>query len=156
MEHLPNRVPHETEYITLVENLSTLMESTSEKILQMKVLATQLKNLELDDPKVTRLGQMSDSMAGALAEAKAASDTYGSNSEEAVGAWADLEKVAKGEELSASHPTYRYNAKALSPHHYFKAVVDPQSLEDAIEGFGRIQHLSRLVAIEKSRIATTE
>ena len=156
MEHLPDRLPHETEYIMLVNNLSTLMEESGSKLSQMKQLASKLKELELEDRKVTKLSKMQEPFAKALAEAKAATDLFGVNSEESVEAWNDLKKISKGDNISSNHESYRYNAAALSPHHYYSAVLDPATLESVLDGFGMIEHLGRLLKIEKNRIDGTE
>ena len=158
MEHLPDRLPHETEYIMLVNNLSILMQETGSKLSQMKQLASKLKELELEDCKVTKLGKMQEPFAKALAEAKAATDLFGVDSEESVEAWNDLKRISNGKDdgISSNHESYRYNAASLSPHHYYSAVVDPATLKSALKGLGMIEHLGRLLMIEKNRIDSLE
>lgn len=133
-----------------------------DNIRQIRVLGTTIMNMELEDPKATKLGKMSDAMATALAEAKAADDVYGPNSEEARIAWDEAERVSRlgpttlttmaspGHHASSTH---RYMETALTSHHYYATVVDPQTLSQTIDAIGKLEHLERLVRMERNRIA---
>jgi hypothetical protein len=146
-------LPHKTEYANLLKAYSFLMDQTREQLEQMKTLAVKIQDLELDDPSVTRLGELSEDLKTALAEAKVADDIFGPNSDEAAGAWETVEDAASGGTTTAT-THFRYSEAALTGHHHdYAAVVDPQSLGDALDAFGRIEHLSRLVNIEGERIA---
>ena len=129
------------------------MDQTKEKLKQMKDLAAKIRDLELDDPAVTHLGELSKDLKDALAEAKACDDIHGSNSAESAAAWNVVEGVASGVSGIAVTTTYRYSEAALKSHHDYAAVVDPESLDDAVDAFVRIEHLARLVNIEGERIA---
>jgi hypothetical protein len=144
---------HLEKYKHIIEDLAVLMESTADNIALMKKMVGELEKLEIDDPSVTKLGKVSHDLAMALAEAKAADEVCGPNSEEASKAWAIAEGVSKGEEFTPPSPSYRMNAKAQNAHHMYSAVVDPQSLEEAKDALGKIEHLTRLMTLEKNRVA---
>lgn len=143
---------HKSEYQALVAQLAKLMDDSARQIKQMKSVATKIKDLETEDPQVTKLGAMKEEFAKALAEAKAADDVHGPNSKEAISAWDDAEKVSQGGSFAPDHPSYRYKEAAQGTHHMYRAVVDPKSLEEAVDAFGKIEHLGRLAAMESNRI----
>jgi hypothetical protein len=142
------------DYVNHIESLSHLLSDTKEKLAKMKLLASELKELESVDPSLSDLGsgKEAENLRKALAEAKAACDAYGPNSPEAKVAWMDLELAAEHHEGGDRHPSYRYSAAALKAHHYYNAAVDPGLLSDTVKAIETIEVLSHFVEVEKNRL----
>jgi methionine salvage enolase-phosphatase E1 len=150
------------EYADMIHGMATILQQTQEKLLQMKHLAERLSQLEQDHPSVVKLGKLPANLKLALAEAKAVDDIYGPNSEQSETAW-QIVQEAHNDDLKdtaltdiqgeTQHANARYKEAALKGHHHdYNTVIDPDSLKEAIDGIGRIQHLSRLVELEKERV----
>ena len=145
------------DYYNQIRSLSVLMADTQTKLSQMRQLAESLKNLELTDPSLTKLGSgpEAEAIRKALAEAKAAQEVRGPHSAEADAAWEALEKCANDEECQVES-SYRYSASALRAHHTYDAVVDAKLLEEAVDAFDSIDSLSKFVNVEKNRLDKAE
>ena len=134
---------------------------TSLRALKEKAIA--LQELEVDDPSAAIGSDLSADLKLALAAAKASDDVYGPKSEQSHWKWRNVEDVAVGRleincidgEIAEHHgePNVRYLKKALENHHHdYSIVVDPESLREAIDAMGTIEHLDRLVRIEQKRL----
>jgi hypothetical protein len=136
-----------------------LLDQGSEMIQQMKRICHLIQEMELNHPEVTKLGKMSTVMAQALSEAKAADDVFGPNSVEANTAW-DIAEMASTTttipDNTKDFSTNRYREAAVSSHHNYMTVVDWTTLDHAIDAFGKIEHLHRLVKMENHRIENAE
>ena len=161
---------NEKEYVDTVCNLSNMLSNVIDPaVAPIKTLIHTLKDIEIDDPKMVKLGgAMPEVLANSLAEAKAADDIYGPNSLKASDAWNYAEQVAMDLNISGSQSplkdgvsppvlekeeNLRYKEAAMISHHDFSAVIDPQSLDDAIEALMKLEHLTRLVAVERNRLS---
>ena len=147
--------PPKVDYVNHIESLSHLLQETKENLSRMKRLASELKQLELTDPSLSDLGSgaEADALRKALAEAKAACDTFGPSSPETRAAWVELELTAAYHEpYTESHTSHRYSAVALKMHHYYNAAVDAQLLTDSINALDTIESLSHFVEVEKNRL----
>eukprot|EP00565_Helicotheca_tamesis_P006330 CAMPEP_0185728572 /NCGR_PEP_ID=MMETSP1171-20130828/3900_1 /TAXON_ID=374046 /ORGANISM="Helicotheca tamensis, Strain CCMP826" /LENGTH=242 /DNA_ID=CAMNT_0028397295 /DNA_START=97 /DNA_END=825 /DNA_ORIENTATION=+ len=139
------------DYFNQIQSLAFLMKETKEKLSQMKTLANHLMELELTDPSLTQLGPEAENIRNALAEAKAAVGVHGPHSPEAESAWSALDDCVNLDECEVdSH--YRYSAAALKAHHSYDAVVDAESIQEAIEAFEKIENFARFVEVEKNRL----
>jgi len=88
----------------------------------------------------------------ALAEAKAAGDTFGHDSDECDRAWEQVESIVAGVVEFDDHH-YRYTQRAVIDHpHDYSAIVDFQSLSDLLESIASIDHTKRLLKLEDSRV----
>jgi len=119
---------------------------------------------------------MPEVVASALADAKAADDIYGPESIKASDAWNVAEQIVMdmnvaGYLAESSSPTsssssslsslhddddadrLRYKESAMASHHDYNTVVDPQSLDDAMRALMKLEHLARLLVIEKNRLS---
>lgn len=146
----------EMDYLNQIRSLDMLLSESKERLSQMKVLASQVKKMELDDPDLAKLGDDDKGLKKALAAARAAADVHGPDSSEARVAWESLEACADelGEcpvDGGAPDPT-RYSAAALKAHHYYDAVVDSKLLQDAVDAFGAIERLGDYVRLERKRL----
>lgn len=139
------------DYFNQVQSLAFLMKGAKEKLSQMKILSNHLKDLELNDPSLTQLGEDSEKMRTALAEAKAAVDIHGPHSPEAESAWAVLDDCIDSDECEVDS-RYRYSAAALKAHHSYNAVVDAESIQEAIAAFEKIENFARFIELEKNRL----
>ena len=111
--------------------------------------------MELNHPSVTKLGTLSPRMAQALSEAKAADDVFGPNSVEANAAWDMAEMICMDhntKDAVKGSNFNRYKEAAVSSHHNYMTVVDLTTLHNAMDAFGKIEHLHRLVKMERKRI----
>lgn len=96
---------------------------------------------------------MSDKLARALAEARAADYTHGSNSVESTRAWDHVKLVSSGvpdvvADVLSNSKTNRYKESAISSHHEYFSVVDPASLDETIEVIAKLEHFAKQVDIE--------
>ena len=143
-------------YSNHIQNLSFLLEEVSDRNLQMKRICCLIQDMELNHPSVTKLGTMSTIMAQALSSAKSADDVFGPNSQEANAAWdiAEMASSDHGEQTGGmkGSTTHRYKEAAVSSHHNYMTVVDLTTLHNAIDAFGKIDHLHRLIKMESKRI----
>jgi len=150
-------------YASQIKNLNDLLTSSKPTLDQIKSLSSTLKQLEIDNPRVMTGVHISDLLAAALAEARAADDIYGPNSVEATKCWDNAQLVSDrvsitGESSSSNKDakTNRYKESAISSHHQYYTVVDPRSLEEAVEAIGKLEHLARQVAIEYTHLGHNE
>jgi hypothetical protein len=121
----------------------------------MRVLASNIKQLELQDASLTKLPHDSSSLKTTLAEAKAAKEVHGANSPEAITAWEEVKQCADyfdGADERNIESMYRYSAAALKAHHYYDAVIDSSFLQEAVEGLATVESLRRFIQIENNRL----
>mmetsp|Transcript_18711 Transcript_18711/g.22936 ORF Transcript_18711/g.22936 Transcript_18711/m.22936 type:complete len:125 (-) Transcript_18711:87-461(-) len=124
-----------------------------------------MKDKLIDHPK---LNPLPDVLSIALSEAKAADDIYGPNSLNSSDAWNKAEQIAMDINISGYSPVgvtttenhdkderLRYKETALRSHHEHATVIDTQSLEDVLGAIMKLEHLTRLLAIEKGRLSST-
>jgi hypothetical protein len=158
---------HEKEYLKDVNSLTDVLTNVIEPAISpIRSLISMLKDVEVSHPKMAKLGgPLPEVLANALADAKAADDIYGPSSLKASDAWNMAEQIAMDMNI-AGYPTttmanvsdtekdhLRYKETAMLSHHDYIAVIDPQSLNDAMEALMKLEHLTRLVAIEKARLS---
>ena len=126
------------DYKVQVAAMNQLLADTQDKLSQIKVLAFNLKNLDIEDPSLSKLPSAAVGLKTVLQEAKAASEVHGPDSPEADAAWNEVDfctEVMEGVECNVD-TNYRYSAAALKAHHLYDAVVDStffQEAEEAIE-----------------------
>jgi len=144
------------DYAGEVRALAYLLQDTKEKLSQMKALASNLKQLELSDPSLSKLPAEAAPLKTVIAEAKAAMEAEGPNSPEAIKAWENVENcvdTVDGTGECSVDSTYRYSAKALKAHHYYDAVVDSEFLEEAVQALDTLDSLRRFIQIENNRLS---
>jgi hypothetical protein len=113
------------EYKVQMMALNRLLTDTKEKLSQIKTLASNLKELDIEDPTLSKLPATASGLKTVLQEAKAASEVYGPESKESVAAWNEVDfctDVMGGVECHVDS-TYRYSAAALKAHHLYDAIV---------------------------------
>jgi len=157
---------HEELYVERIHDLLDLLSIVIVPAIgPLKALISSLEELELDDPKVTRsLGApLPEVLANALVEAKAADDIHGPCSASSNDAWERAEKIAMDLNVSGYKASMAnasdsemdhllYKKAAVMTHHDYLAVVDPQSLEDAMQALMKLEHLARMMNIETNRL----
>ena len=143
-------------YKSLIHELTIAVEGASYTLEQLHSLVLELKDVELLDPEVTEASAPPERIKRALAEAKAAADVFGHESNECLHAWDEVEGIIKGvKELDDHH--YRYTEKAVIDHpHDYSAVVDLQSIKDFIEAIATIRHTGKLLRLEDQRLFAKE
>lgn len=144
----------EMDYAVKVRALNLLLEDTAEKLSQIKQLAIDLKELEIEDPTLSKLPATASGLKTALQEAKAATEVHGVDSPESEAAWNEVDfctEVMGGVECNVDS-MYRYSAAALKAHHVYDAVVDATLLQEAEEAVGVLESLRKFVRIETSRL----
>lgn len=82
---------HSNEYKVQVLALNRLLVDTQEKLQQVKALASNLKELDIDDPSLSKLPDSASGLKTVLQEAKAATEVYGPDSKEADAAWNEVD-----------------------------------------------------------------
>jgi len=145
------------DYLVEINGLSVLLEETSLARSRMRDLVSRLRDLELSDPSLSKLGAESEGLRRALQEAKAAIEVHGPGSADADAAWKNLEGCAEehgGGECNADDylGNDRYSAAALKAHHYYDAVVDPELLSESLDALDSVEALSKFVKVEKNRL----
>lgn len=155
----------EQEYVTKINNLTNLLSNAiAPAIGPLRALISNLEDIETCDPKMTRIGgPLPEVLANALVAAKAADDVYGPSSQTASAAWNVAEQIAMDMNVSgypssisnvsdSERDYFRYKETAAITHHDYLAVVDPRCLEDATEALMKLEHLTRLMIIENTRL----
>lgn len=105
------------EYEKKVKALSQMLTKTKAELEEVKHLADELKGVKLATPSVTATAPDDAAMKEALANARAATENFGSDSIEAKLAWETVEEVAASTNLSA-----------------IRAPLDEECLIELIEG----------------------
>lgn len=140
------------EYKLLVHNLADVIDKTKNQLEKMKYITSELLLVEMINPRVTEIETPPEKLKRALAEAKAAGDTFGHDSEECDRAWEQVEAIVAGVVEFDDHH-YRYTQGAVIDHpHDYSAIVDFQSLSDLLESIASINHTKRLLKLEDSRV----
>lgn len=145
--------------------LTNTIESSTVPI---RTLICSIIYAQMSDPNISKLGgPMPEVLANALSDAKAADDIYGPSDLKACTAWNKAEKIAMdmnvtGYTSRSSMPNvfdkekrdhlHRYKESAMKAHHEFSAIIDTKSLEDGLEALMKLEHLARLVGMEKVRL----
>jgi hypothetical protein len=146
----------ELDYAYQVSALDHLLQSTHERLDQIKQLVASIQHLELDDPSLAKWGTDGDAvnqeLKEAILEAKSAADLYGPNSPQAIEAWRRVEECTADEDECAVGTRYRYSAAAIRAHHLYDAVIDSSLLQAAMEGVGTLESLRRSVQMESQRL----
>jgi hypothetical protein len=140
------------DYANQVRALAYLLSATQETMDQIGTLVSNLKNLDLEDPTLSKLPTDASGLKTVLAEAKAAVEVHGPNSPEAEAAWQSVETCADGMEECSVDSMYRYSAAALKAHHYYDAAVDSVFLEEALDALKTVSSLRRFVNVENKRL----
>ena len=129
---------------------------TQSKLSQIKTLASNLKELDIEDPTLSRLPDSASGLKTVLQEAKAASEVHGADSKESFNAWNEVDfcvDIMEGGECHVDSQ-YRYSAAALKAHHVYDAVVDATFLQEAEDALCVIENLQRFVRIEAKRMSS--
>jgi hypothetical protein len=145
---------HSKEYKVQMLALNRLLADTKEKLSQIKTLASNLKELDVEDPTLSKLPDTAAGLKTVLQEAKAASEVYGPESAESEAAWNEVDfctDIMGGVECNVDS-TYRYSAAALKAHHVYDAVVDATFFQEAEDAVEMLENLHRFVRIEASRL----
>jgi hypothetical protein len=146
---------HSKEYKVQMMALNRLLSETKEKLSQIKTLAANLKELDIEDPTLSKLPASASGLKTVLQEAKAASEVFGPDSKESVAAWNEVDfctDVMGGVECHVDS-TFRYSAAALKAHHLYDAVVDAVFFQEAQDAVEMLQNLHRFVRIEAKRLS---
>jgi hypothetical protein len=151
---------HQMDYALQVGALARLLRESQETMSHIKALATNLKQMELDDPTLSKLpaSRASSSLRTVLSEAKAAAEVNGPNSKEALAAWDAVESCVNAvngggvEEECSVESMYRYSAAALKAHHYYDAIIDSELLQEAVNAIDTLNALRRFVHVEDNRL----
>jgi len=147
---------HSKEYKTQILALNRLLVDTKEKLAQIKTLAGYLKELDIEDPTLSKLPETAQGLKKVLQEAKAASEVHGPDSAESTAAWNEVDfctDVMGGVECNVDS-VYRYSAAALKAHHVYDAVVDATFFEEAEDAVEMLENLQKFVRIEAKRLST--
>ena len=142
------------DYSIQVRALAQILQTNKETLHQIKTLAGNIKQMELNDPSLTKLPSDASNLKTVLSEAKAAAEVNGPNSPEAIRAWDSVENcvdAVNGEECSVDS-MYRYSAAALKAHHYYDAVIDSEFLQEAIDAVETLDGFRRFVQVERNRL----
>jgi hypothetical protein len=145
---------HQMDYLVQIRALNQLLTDTQEKLSQIKTLASNLKELEIEDPNLSKLPETAAGLKTALQEAKAAAEVHGPNSPESTAAWNEVDfctEIMGGVECHVD-TNYRYKAAALKAHHVYDAVVDATFFQEAEDAVGMLENLRKFVRIETSRL----
>lgn len=145
---------HEMEYTAKMRSLSRLLTETHENLSQIKTLAANLKNLDIEDPHLSKLPDTATGLKKVLQEAKAASEVHGPESAESVAAWNEVDfctDVMGGVGCNVD-TMYHYSAAALKAHHVYDAVVDATFFQEAEDAIEMLENLRRFVRIENNRL----
>lgn len=151
--HLSREERDKIDYATQIRTLTDLLTNTEQKMAEMKLVATRIKEMELRDPTLASLPEGAVGLKNVLSEAKAAAEVHGPNSPEALAAWKDVEECAAGQECSLGTAGYRYSAAAIKAHHYYNVAVDSVFLQEAIDAFDTLDNLRRFVQFENDRLS---
>ena len=146
---------HSKEYKVQMMALNRLLSETKEKLSQIKILAANLKELDIEDPTLSKLPATAAGLKTVLQEAKAASEVYGPDSKESIASWNEVDfctDVMGGVECHVDS-TFRYSAAALKAHHLYDAVVDAVFFQEAQDAVEMLQNLHRFVRIEAKRLS---
>ena len=155
--------PGYSAYATAIQNLSQLLDSTSFNLSQIKSVVSSLQQIETDDPTITKCvsPKVSKTLADALQKARAADTLHGPNSDQAAKAWDHVQLISSRvpdvvANVLQDSKKNRYKESVVSSHHQYYTVVDPKSLEGALEAIGRLEHLMKQVKIESGRLTRSE
>lgn len=159
----PEKSPGYSSYATAIKNLSQLLDSNSFNLSKIKSLVSSLQQIETDDPSITKCvsPKVSKTLADALQKARAADTVHGPNSDQAAKAWDHVQLVSSRvpdvvANVLQDSKKNRYKESVVSSHHQYYTVVDPKSLEGALEAIGRLEHLMKQVKIESGRVTRSE
>ena len=94
----------DVEYENKVKALSQMLTKTKAELEEVKNLADELKGVKLAAPSVTAAAPNEVAMKEALDAARAATDKFGPQSNEAKLAWETVEEVAASTNYSAIRP----------------------------------------------------
>lgn len=154
----------EENYVHTVKSLADILSNVIEPAISpIKTLISYLKESEENDPKLSKLGgPLPENLANLLSEAKAADDIYGPSSSKSSDAWSRAENLAVDIDISGMKASdvdeeskvkfNRYKEAAVTSHHDFSTVIDPNFLEETIEALTKLEHFTSLVVIEKNRL----
>jgi hypothetical protein len=149
---------HTMDYAKQVAALVLLLEDTKEKMEQIKTLACNMKQLDLEDPTLRNLPLNATELKTFLAEAKAAVETDGGNSKQAITAWEAVDAcldALNGKE-NGNKGNGRYPVAAIKAHHYYDAVVDSVFLQDSIDAIEALVELRRFAKVEHERLLNAD
>jgi len=145
---------HQMEYTTKMRSMNRLLEETEENLIQIKTLAANLKQLDIEDPDLSKLPETATGLKTVLQEAKAASEVYGPESSESVAAWNEVDfctDVMDGVGCNVD-TMYHYSADALKAHHVYDAVIDATFFQEAEDAIEMLENLRRFVRVETNRL----
>jgi hypothetical protein len=131
-----------------------LLVETHENLSQIKTLAGNLKNLDIEDPHLSKLPDTATGLKKVLQEAKAASEVHGPESAESVAAWNEVDfctDIMGGVGCNVD-TMYHYSAAALKAHHVYDAVVDATFFQEAEDAIEMLENLRRFVRVETNRL----
>lgn len=147
-------IPSNYVYANQINTLSDLLDTVSNTLTHIKFLASTIQQLEINDPSITKGSpQISKHLADALQQARAADAIHGTGSTQASQAWDHVQLISSGvpdvvATVLQESKTSRYKESAVGSHHQYYTIVDPRSLEDAVEAIGSLEHLARQVRME--------
>lgn len=147
---------HQMEYTAKMRSLNRLLADTQENLSQIKTLASNIKQLDIEDPNLSKLPETATGLKTVLQEAKAASEVYGPESAESVAAWNEVDfctDVMDGVGCNVD-TMYHYSADALKAHHVYDAVIDATFFQEAEDAIEMLENLQRFVRIETNRLSS--
>lgn len=153
---LTDEEARQMDYAVQVRALNQLLADTEKKLSDIKTLAFNLKQLDIEDPNLSKLPPSATGLKTVLQEAKAASEVHGPESPESTAAWNEVDfctDIMGGVECNVDS-VYRYSAAALKAHHFYDAVVDATFFQEAEDAVEMLQNLRRFIKIESSRLGS--
>ena len=146
-------------YANSIKKLSSLLQAVSSTFMKLETLTATLKQMVVDDPGIIQANPdhtlISEELANALIEARAADDIHGPTSPQASKAWDHVQLVSSGVTDAVAHilldsekKQYKDSTIRFNSHHQSYTVVDRRSIEDALEAIHCLDHFAKLVQIE--------
>eukprot|EP01083_Nonionella_stella_P032435 88805_1 len=140
---------HKAVYTNEMQRLSNQLKSLSSTLANIKSTVSILKQLENDDPAITKANKkISRQLANALVEARIADTVHGTTSTEASKAWDHVQLVSSRvpdvvANVLLDSEKNRYKESIVSSHRQFFSIVDSRSIDDALEAISSLEHFTR-------------
>ena len=141
-------------YANSIKKLSNLLQAASSAFIKLETLTATLKQMDIDDPGIARANRkISEQLASALLDARAADAVHGTSSLSASRAWDRVQLVSSGvpevvANVLLNSEKNRYKEASINTHHQYYTVVDRRSMENALEAIHCLEHFAKLVQVE--------
>ncbi len=146
-KHDSSEFVHQVEFVNNVNGLSNLLSNVVEPALKpIRTLIHNLEEMSMNNPEVTKVGPMPEILANALAEAKVEYDIHGPGDVKVSESFKIAEEIVE-------HMQYKGDDEGKI-HHNYSVVLDDKALSDGMYAVMKLEHLMRLLAIEKVRLSS--